>query len=785
MPIGAILVHQASSMSEKRVATAVLAGIPALALLGGAGAYVAGYPTVGGYVWIAGTAPVLATLIVVIVRSLLRGEIGLDVIAAVAMAGSMALGEYLAGVVIALMFAGGQGLEAFAEGRARREMSALLDRVPRFASRIVGGEIIVVAVADIRPDDRVLVRPGEVVPVDGVLAEDAATLDESALTGESMPVACARSAPVLSGASNADGAFAMTATRTAAESSYAGIVRLVEAAQRSKAPMARLADRWALLFLVLTVALAAAAHLMTGDPVRALAVLVVATPCPLILAVPVAVVSGMSRAARRGILVKTARAFETLAKARTLLFDKTGTMTEGRARLTAVTTAPGFAPDELVRVAASLGQASQHVLAESIVVSARERGLALATPTSVHEEPGRGLDGTVEGRHVLLGSPAFVTEHAAMDQQADRLVRAATRDDTTAMLVAVDGRVIGALALADEIRLDAARAVRALRSAGVRRIELVTGDRPDVAAAIGTALGVDAIHAAMSADRKAAIVTAARAHGSTVMVGDGINDAPALAAADVGIAMGARGAAASAQAADIVLLVDRIGRVPEALMIARRTRTIATTSATIGIALSAAAMIVAALGFLTPVAGALVQEAIDVAVVLNALRALGGKHPWRRRAEGLSSKEAAALRREHNELRSVIDEIRLIADRPHESPARAMRDDLARLDATLRERLLPHERGDDVTLYPRVGRLLGGDDPMAGMSRTHREILTLSRMLGRHIEELPAGGMTASETRELQRLLYGLEAVLRLHFAQEDEIYDALVDRRTSGGGAD
>jgi len=295
-------------MMAARLTKIVLVAIPALALFGGTTAHFLGEIALDRMIFVAGTVPVLGALLVTIVASLARGEIGLDLIATLAMAGSLALGEYLAGVVIALMLAGGQGLEAYAEGRVRREMSALLSRMPRFAQRVTDGEFAAVAVEELRPDDRILVRTGEVAPVDGVLDEDGAVLDESALTGESLPVACRRGASVSSGVTNAGSPFVMVASRTAAESTYAGIVRLVEAAQRSKAPMARLADRWALVFLAATAALAGAAYGITGDPLRALAVLVVATPCPLILAVPVAIVSGMSRAAKRGVLVKSARA---------------------------------------------------------------------------------------------------------------------------------------------------------------------------------------------------------------------------------------------------------------------------------------------------------------------------------------------------------------------------------------------------------------------------------------------------------------------------------------------
>jgi heavy metal translocating P-type ATPase len=573
----------------------------------------------------------------------------------------------------------------------------------------------------------------------------------------------------------------MTASTTAAASTYAGIVRLVEAAQGSKAPISRLADRWALGFLALTIAIAAVAYGLTGDPVQALAVLVVATPCPLILAVPVAMVSGMSQAAKRGILVKSAGALELLAKARILLLDKTGTLTEGRARLTAIAATPGTDPDRLLRAAASLARTSQHVLAESVVASARERRLALAPASSAREVAGRGLEGRVEGHRVVLGSPGFVSETATLDEGTRAAITRAMREDSALMLVAIDGAVAGALVMADAIRLDAARTTRALRAAGIERVELVTGDRADLAAEVGAALGLDRVHPIATPQDKAAVVAAARRQGLTVMVGDGINDAPALALADIGVAMGARGAAASVQAADVVLLVDRIDRLADAIGIARRTRAIAVSSAAAGIALSLIAMAAAALGHLPPVQGALVQEVIDVVVVLNALRALAPPRAGRS-GERLAQIEVSSLRQEHRELEPVLDGLRATADRLHD-PA-ATRDELKALASALEQRVVPHELNDDASLYPRMGRLLGGQDPMGPMSRGHREILQRVRALRRLIATVPAEGPDRETRHELQRQLYALEALLRLHFAQEDEIYHALEDTRQLAGSA-
>ncbi|MHB2166365.1 heavy metal translocating P-type ATPase [Alsobacter sp. R-9] len=572
-------------------------------------------------VWSAGTAGVLAVLLVIIVRSLSRGEFGLDIVAALSMGGSLLIGEPLAGNVIALMLAGGQVLEDHAQVRARREMTALLARVPRTATRHEDGHLRQVPLEDLRPGDRILVRPGEVVPVDGTVADHDALVDESAMTGEPIPVRRAVGQPVMSGSTNAAGAFDLLAERTAEQSTYAGIVRLVQAAQESKAPLARLADRYGLAFLALTLALTGATWVWTHDPVRTLAVLVVATPCPLILAVPVAIVAGLSRAAAHGVLVKSAGALETMARARTLLFDKTGTLTGGAPAVVAVEPADGIDGSELLRLAASVAQGSQHVVSAALVTEARERGLVLSPPAAVREDHGAGLIGVVDSRPVALGTLDHVTSHlpetargqvAGADVAADRMVTA----------VAIDGRFAGLVVMADEVRDEAEQALEDLRTGGIRRIILVTGDRADVAKVVAARLTIDEVVADATPTTKVEVVRRESVEGPSVMVGDGVNDAPALAAADVGIAMGARGAAASSEAADAVILVDSLDRLPRALAVARRARAIALQSVFVGMTLSTLGMVAAAFGYLTPLQGALIQEGIDVAVVLNALRVL-------------------------------------------------------------------------------------------------------------------------------------------------------------------
>ena len=593
----------------------------ALAVVGlvvGLALYFADRDAAADMAWTLGVLPVLAALVVEILRSLWRGEVGLDIVAALSMTAALTFGETLAAAVVAVMYSGGNFLESFAEGRARREMHALLSRVPRTATRHRDGGLEEVPLDDIQPGDLLLIRQGDVVPVDGTVASGTAFVDASALTGESLPAHLSVGAEAMSGSTNAGEPFDLTATRVARESTYAGIVRLVEEAQRSKAPMARLADRWSLGFLAVTVVIAFAAWWFTGDPIRAVAVLVVATPCPLILAVPVALVAGLSRAAHFGVLIKGAGPLETMARIRTLILDKTGTLTDGRPQIVSIDSYDGVSEGDLLRFAAALDQASKHPVAQAIVAAAKTRGLDLPVPSEVIERPGEGVEGMVQNRKVLVGGNAFVAGKVA----------AVTGDEpdldagSVLVAVAIDGKMAGHLVMADPLRDGTDAMLAGLRREGVQRILLATGDRIEVAERVTEGLGLDGLRAGLSPDQKVLLVLSERKHGPVMMVGDGVNDAPALAAADVGVAMGARGAAASAEAADVVLLVDRVDELGPGIEIARRSRHIAMESVVVGIGLSVLGMIAAAFGYLTPVQGAVLQEVIDVAVILNALRSL-------------------------------------------------------------------------------------------------------------------------------------------------------------------
>jgi len=606
----------------------VLVGVIVLALALGGVIHIFEPGDAGDLVWAAAIVLTLIPLSWSVLRTLMRGDVGVDAIALVAMVGALALGEYLAGAVIALMLSGGNALEAAAGRRARRELTALLERAPRIAHRRRGEKLEEVPVEEIGVGDWILVRAGEVVPVDGAVQSATAVIDESTLTGEPLPSSHPRGSTVSSGTANAGEAFDMRATRTASESAYAGIVSLVQEAEKQRAPFVRMADRYAAILLPVTLVVAGTAWAVSGDPVRALAVLVVATPCPLILAAPVALISGVSRAAHRGVIAKGGGTIEKLGRARTVLFDKTGTLTHGRPEIEQVKSADGLDADEVLRLAASLDQLSAHVLAEALVHGTEGRGIELEFPEDVIEEPGQGVEGLVGDHRVAVGSGDWLRRRGYSGAEgAERLLGRSTEPGLARVLVGVDGGLAGAVLMADHLRDDAGELTAALRRAGIERVALVTGDQQAVGEAVGRTVGVDRVFAECSPDEKIEVVRRARElsdGGGVVMVGDGVNDAPALALADVGIAMGGIGATVSSETADAVIAVDRVDRVVDALRIGQRSLAIARQSIVGGLSLSFIAMGFAALGYIPPVAGALLQEGIDVAVILNALRALRG-----------------------------------------------------------------------------------------------------------------------------------------------------------------
>jgi heavy metal translocating P-type ATPase len=698
-------------------------------------------------------------------RALRQRRPSVDVLAVLALVGALAVAEFVAAAVVALMLATGQLLEARAQARAARELTLLVDRAPHTARVRRADAVTAVAAEQVAIGDVVVVGPGEITPVDGRLL-GRGVFDESALTGEPLPVERNLDDPVRSGVVNAGSAVELVATTTAAESTYAGLVRLVEQAAATSAPFVRLADRLAAYFVPVALAIAGVAWWVSGDAVRAVAVLVIATPCPLLLAAPIAVMAGLSRAAKAGAIVKGGGALEKLGLGRVLLLDKTGTLTRGRPTVADVTASPGRDPDEVLADAASLDQLSPHVLAASVVAAARQRGLALMPATDVHELPGYGIEGIVDGHRVRVGKESWVTPDAA-PAWVRQVRRRASLDGSITVFVAADREPVGALVLEDPIRPDAPRMIRALRATGIRRIVLVSGDRSDIADTVGRLVGVDTVYAEQDPGSKVRVVAEESRYGPTIMAGDGVNDAPPMAAASVGVALAARGSSAASEAADVVLTVDRIDALADAILIARRSRRIALAAASVGMGLAFAGMLAAAVGLLSPTAGAVLQEGIDLLAIGIALT---GLLPAAVHTVTLPERDAAvasALHAEHQALGALVEEVRTTADTLREQDGDLA--DVRALAQRLAAELVPHERREEELLLPVVARALGGPDPTAALSRTHAEIEHQVARLDRLLVEIGPGLATGDDVVELRRILYGLYAVLRLHNAQEDE----------------
>ncbi|WP_081736917.1 heavy metal translocating P-type ATPase [Arthrobacter sp. MA-N2] len=564
-------------------------------------------------------------------RDLFRGRWGIDLLAVMAIVSTLLVGEYIASLIIVLMLTGGDALEEFAHGRATRELKALLERAPRTAHRETPGKPVEeVPVGMVRSGDTLLVKPSEIIPVDGRLLSAAGAFDESSLTGESLPVEHVRGDTLLSGSVNGEEVIRLVASNTAADSQYSRIVALVQEAAASRAPTVRLADRYAVPFTVFAILLAGLAWYISHDPERFAQVLVVATPCPLLIAAPVAFLAGTSRAAHSGIIVKNAGTLEQLARIRTAVFDKTGTLTQGRPTLEDIYVSPaahGISAARLIQLAASAEQSSSHVLASSVVDAARSRGLPLLPVSSANEHATQGVTATCGNQTVVVGKASFVGPATSGFKRAD------LASGQLAIYVGVDGAFAGTLIMSDPLRKNAVATLEQLRWLGVQETMLLTGDTPSTAEHIAEEAGITRVLAdCLPADKVAAV--AALNKRLVMMVGDGVNDAPVLAAADVGIAMGAKGATAASESADVVIMLDDLSKVAAAVDIGRHTIHIARTSIWTGILLSVGLMAMAAFGFVPAVAGALLQELVDLATILNALRALGqGRQSTSRHAE--------------------------------------------------------------------------------------------------------------------------------------------------------
>ncbi len=577
--------------------------------------------TVG--LWLLGVPLLLRTAV-----GVARGKFAADLVAGLAIGTAMALDQPFPGLVIVLMQTGGEALEHFAERRASAAVRELEAQAPRQAHRLDGERAIDLPAEAIEVADRILVRPGEMVPCDGVVESGSSQVDVARLTGEPLPQRAAVGSELRSGTLNLDGPLVLRVTARAEASLYAKIVELVRTAQASKAPLQRVADRYAVWFTPLALLVAAAAYLASRDPLRALAVLVVATPCPLILATPVAIIGGINRAARRQIIVRHGGALEALAAVDTAVFDKTGTLTMGRPEVSAVHPIPPFTEGELLRLAGAVEQGSGHLLARTLVSAAHARGIDLPQADNVTEAAGRGVWGVVGGRTVTVGAFSLVRERHP--EAASVLGALHNGGPALRAYIAIDGSPAGSVTYADRIRPDAPAVVAELRRLGFRHVALLSGDHAENVAEVARAVGIDEVAADLLPEGKVAHVQRLGLESRRVlMVGDGTNDAPALSTAAVGVALAAHGGGIAAEAADVVLLVDDLSRVPEAVVIGRRTLRIARQSIVVGLGLSAVGMAFAAAGLLAPTAGALAQEAIDIAVIVNALRtvAAGSARP--------------------------------------------------------------------------------------------------------------------------------------------------------------
>jgi heavy metal translocating P-type ATPase len=583
----------------------------------GLGLELQGYHTAAH--WVLGTVAIIETfpLVWIMIQDLRVGTYGIDVLAATAIVTSVLLGEYWAALVVVLMLTGGESLEDFAEHRANSELDALLKHAPQKAHLLLSrNKISEVKVSSLKPGDKVLIKPGEVVPVDAIIIEGESSFDESSLTGESLPQSKVVGGRIVSGAVNLEGAVTAKATASAADSQYEQIIRLVRGAAASQAPFVRLADRYSIPFTLAAFAIAGTVWVLTGSSLRFLEVIIVATPCPLLLAAPIALISGMARASKYGIIVRTGSAFEKLAEAETIAFDKTGTLTRGELEFDNLTTYGKLTANEVLALAASVEQNSSHVLARAVTNAAAAQNLKLVKAKNVQEISGRGLNALIKGQRVLVGRLSLLEQHDVT------IPAAATKKavNQTALYVAVDGQLTGIMTFKDELRPESQATLQRLNKLGFKRTLMITGDNKAVATSIAKALGITHVHAEMLPGDKLHTIEK-ETKRPVVFVGDGVNDAPVLTAADVGIALGARGSTAASESADMVILPDDIGHVAIAASIAKRTFKIATQSIVVGIGLSLVLMGAFATGKFPPLLGAVLQEVVDVVVIFNALRA--------------------------------------------------------------------------------------------------------------------------------------------------------------------
>lgn len=596
---------QRLSNKQKLWLTIIIAGIALILQYG------FHYPLLAQIIVTIAGAIVALTMLVGMVKTLRSGKYGVDLLAILAVVATLAVGEYWAAMVILVMLNGGDALEDYAAKKANTELKALLDNSPRFAHVVTPDGSKDVPVNDVPVGAKIIVKPGELVPIDGLIIKGTGEFDESSLTGEARPVAKTVGDTVMSGSINGDEAITLTVTKLAKDSQYQQLVKLVQEAEQTPAHFVRLADRYAVPFTVAAILVSLLAWWLSKDPRRFAEVLVVASPCPLILAAPVAMVSGMSRASRNGIVVKTGSVLEKLAGARTGAFDKTGTITNGHLTVAQILPAGTITKERLLHLAASAEQDSSHILARSLLAYASQHNISLAAVSGLTEETGKGITAMIEDHQVKVGKRQFV---APQNQQAAL--------DTTAIYVSVDGTYYGAIAFTDHVRPEAAQTMTKLKAAGVTNLIMLTGDQRAIAQQVAKAVGISTVKAdLLPQDKIAALQSIPQSEHPVFMVGDGVNDAPSLATADVGIAMGAHGSTAASETADVVILKDDLAKVAKAVTISQDTLRIAKQAVLIGIAICTVLMLIASTGVIPAFVGAMLQEVIDTVSILWALKA--------------------------------------------------------------------------------------------------------------------------------------------------------------------
>jgi heavy metal translocating P-type ATPase len=551
------------------------------------------------------------TMLVDMIKTLRSGKYGIDILAITAIIATLAVGEYAASLMILIMLTGGDSLEDYAARKANKELRSLLKNTPQKAHQLVAGEIVEQTVEAVDVGDHLIVKPGELIPVDGRVLEGETTVDEASLTGESRPVAKKAGDDLLSGSINGDNSIKMIAEKKAADSQYQLIVKLVKESEAQPAHFVRMADRYAVPFTLAAYIIAGIAWFVSKDPTRFAEVLVVASPCPLILAAPIALVAGMSRSSRNGIIVKTGTTLEKLAVAQTIAFDKTGTITKGALSVEKVHPEKQVSEAELVILAASVEQESSHILARSVVAFAKKQGYKLKEITQLEEVTGAGVKAFVEGKEIRVGKKQFVAQNAP-----------ATKVEQTAIYVSCAGEYLGCITFVDTLRPEAKKTIAQLRQLQLDRLLMVTGDQQTIAETIAEAVGIQEVHAeCLPQDKIQVLNTIPENQRPVVMVGDGVNDAPSLAVADIGIAMGAHGSSAASETADAVILKDDLEKVSTAIVISRDTMRIAKQSVLIGIFICVALMLIASTGVIPALLGAALQEVIDTVSILSSLRA--------------------------------------------------------------------------------------------------------------------------------------------------------------------